>query len=109
MAPSPDAGMEPSDSGTQSGPPPDAPTWAQGNPALANDNAPRLRAHAAPGLRVELFASARCEGTPLQSTRTDAAGLATFEPSVEDNGTTLFSARAIDHEEKASECSSPYV
>jgi hypothetical protein len=114
----PDGGVEQPDSGTppdggvgqpDSGTPPDAPTWAQDNPILANDNAPRLRVHAEPGLRVELFATARCEGTPLQSTRASSTGLALFEVHVGDDVTALFSARVIDHAEKASGCSSPYV
>ncbi|HYO53142.1 Ig-like domain-containing protein [Archangium sp.] len=85
-----------------------APSWVQGNPTVANDNHPRLRAHAEAGRNLQVFAQPDCQGAPLLQVLANENGLAELELSVADDTTTTLSLRVMG-DERSSDCSEPFV
>ncbi|WP_375768361.1 Ig-like domain-containing protein [Archangium gephyra] len=85
-----------------------APSWVQENPAVANDNLPRLRARATLGTVVQVFTQPDCAGPMLLQTVADETEIAAFELSVEDDSSTTLSLRAVK-DERSSDCSTPFV
>ncbi|AKJ07917.1 Hypothetical protein AA314_09543 [Archangium gephyra] len=80
------------------------------NPAVANDNHPRLRARATSGATVQVYNHPDCGGLVLLEAVADESGSAEFELSVEDDSVTTLSLRAVDEETgRSSFCSMPFV
>jgi hypothetical protein len=95
-----------------SSPVPEAPRWAEGNPARGNTNTVRLRALAAPGVNVDFFAggaSSNCLGPADQTVKADEQGLAAAEFQVADNSTTYFRIRARNNSGSVSNCWTAHV
>ncbi|HYO74036.1 MAG TPA: Ig-like domain-containing protein, partial [Archangium sp.] len=89
---------------------PSAPSWVKENPAVANDNHPRLRARTTVDTTVQVFTQPDCQGPVLVQAVTDGSGVAEFELSVEDDSTTTLSLQAVDAEAgRSSDCSQPFV
>ncbi len=88
---------------------PGTPTWVKENPAVANDNLPRLRARAAYDRTVQVFTQPDCKGAVLVQVVAEE-GLAEFEVPVADDSTLTLSLRAVDEEKgTSSDCSVPFV
>lgn len=89
---------------------PSTPSWEKENPAVANNNLPRLRARTWQKVTVQVFTQADCKGTPLLQADTNDEGLVEFELSVEDDSTTTLSLRSVRAEDgRSSDCSKPFV
>jgi hypothetical protein len=89
---------------------PNTPFWHQENPAVANNNLPRLRARTYEKGTVQVFTQADCQGTPRLQADTNDNGVVEFELSVEDDSTTTLSLQAVRAEDgRSSSCSKPFV
>jgi hypothetical protein len=80
------------------------PEWAEGNPSLANDNNPRLRAHAEAGTLLQVFAQGYCQNEPLLVVSVEESGVAEFSLPVEDNSQTFLTLKVVRSED-SSPCS----
>jgi len=89
---------------------PNTPFWNEENPAVANNNLPRLRARTYEKGTIQVFTQADCKGTPRLQADTNDKGLVEFELSVEDDSTTTLSLQAVRAEDgRSSDCSKPFV
>ncbi|WP_395811045.1 Ig-like domain-containing protein [Archangium minus] len=88
--------------------PPSRPLWSTDNPAVSNNNQPRLKASVETDAVLEVFLGPGCEGEPLQRVQKSGAYYTEFSLSVEDNSTTVVSLRATKGDQ-VSVCSEPFT